>query len=82
MVSFPMATSTMESRMRENTTAESRTKVPVVVIVPPSKPKPLPTLDTVPFAFILEDNEAVSAAFNFSANLEVRFNEDVSASLK
>ena len=38
MVSFPMATSTIESRMRENTTAESSNKVPVVVIVPPLSP--------------------------------------------
>ena len=51
-----------------------------MVIVPPSKPKPEPTLVTVPvpFAFILFDNEAVSAAFNFVANLEVRFNKLVS----
>ena len=82
MVSFPIATSTIESRILVNTTAESSSKVPVVVIVPPSKPKPVATLDTVPLVFILEDNEAVSAAFNFNANLEVRFNEEVSASRK
>ena len=58
----------------------SKRKVPVVVIVPPSKPKPEPTLVTVPvpFAFILFDNDAVSAVFNLLANLEVRFNKLVS----
>ena len=38
IVSLPIATSTIESRIRENTTAESRTKVPVDVIVPPLNP--------------------------------------------
>jgi hypothetical protein len=58
----------------------SKRKVPVVVIVPPSKPKPLATLVTVPvpFASILVDNEAVSAAFNLVANLEVRLRLKVS----
>jgi hypothetical protein len=75
MVSVPIATSTIESRICENTTAESKTNVPVVVIGPPLKPYPVATLVTVPFplASILEDNEAVSVVFNLLANLDVRF---------
>ena len=59
---------------------ESTLKVPVVVIVPPVKPYKVATLVTVPFplASILDDNEAVSVVFNLLANLEVRFNKDVS----
>ena len=38
MVSFPIAMSTIESLILENTTAESSNKVPVDVIVPPLSP--------------------------------------------